>query len=173
MSQENNPPSIRKWTARERNYPSEIAAHTLELTPVAPSEHDPLLNPPPPSAAPVGKRASVGAAPASPLEASSAASPTPAKSQPAVSIDDDPLAGGDDPLSDITEQFVASSISSPSSALQSSTAASSPAVLAAAGATAADDSERKQHFVPWGARKAGIISKYAMFFPRFICVTSC
>jgi hypothetical protein len=169
MSQENTPPSVHKWTARERNYPSEIAAHTLELAPVAPNEHDPLLNPPPPPAASAGKRSSVSGAPASPLDVSSAASPAPAKPQPKVSIDDDPLAGGgdplSDPLSDATEQFAASSISSPSPALQSSSsaAASSPAVLAtaaAAGALAVDDDERRQPFVPWGARKAGVISKY-------------
>jgi hypothetical protein len=44
-----------------------------------------------------------------------------------------------------------------------SASASSPAVLAAAaavGALAIDDEERKQPFLPWGARKAGIISKY-------------
>jgi hypothetical protein len=92
-----------------------------------------------------------------------------AKPQSKVAIEDDPLAGGDDPLSDplsdATSHLAASSISSPSTAnLQSpSAAASSPAVLSAAaavGALAIDDDERKQPFVPWGARKAGIISKY-------------
>jgi hypothetical protein len=161
MSQENNPPPVRKWTARERNYPSEIAAHTLDLIPVAPTDHDPLLNPPPPPAAAAGKRSSVLGTPDLP-------SPTPAKPLPKATADDDPLAGGDDPLSDplseATEQLSASSISSPNpAALQSSSAAvSSPSLLAAAavGALAIDDEERKQPFVPWAARKAGIISKY-------------
>jgi hypothetical protein len=170
MSQENTPPSARKWTARERNYSSETSSLSLRLTAVPPTEHDPLLNPPPPPAAPAGKRSSIAGNPASPLDNSSAASPAPAKPQPKVAIEDDPLAGGDDPLSDplsdVTVQLAASSISgSDLSSLQSSTSAasSSPAVLAAAaavGALAIDDEERKQPFVPWGARKAGIISKY-------------
>jgi hypothetical protein len=159
MSQENNAPSVRKWTARERNYPAEIASHTLEIIPVAPTDHDPLLNPPPPPATTAGKRSSV-------LGSPDLSSPTPAKPPPKVTADDDPLAGGDDdPLSEATEQLFAASISSPNSAsLQSSSGTpSSPSLLAAAaavGSPAIDNEERKQSFVPWAARKSGIISKY-------------